>query len=722
MPKWCWTTLERAREPQRESNTSSSGVGRADWASIRRRWTRLIALHPTHHHHRSIFFMSSGDALGEAIVAQGITDERLDETSAPIKHSVEVEVEPRGGRASTESNVSFGFRHNLLPLSLSSRGHDGGDDDDDATDDGDGDSDKGGRSAGRNGIRREYGDVEGNSAPSRLRSNRVRRRRDPARSMGLIDGVALTVGLQIGSGIFSSPGVVTLNTGSIGSSLVVWLFSGLLAWCGAASFAELGSAIPQNGGAQAYLNYSLGPLPSYLFSWTAIVALKPGSGAIIAIIFGEYLARVIYHTTSSPHDGEGGAGEEGLSGIPDWSIKLIASLIVILVSTLNALSAKLGTRTQVATTIVKLFALIAVPIMAIVFASRGHMPPTSREAFSSFSSLFSGSSTSPSSYALALYSGLWAYDGWDQVSYVAGEMRNVSRDVPRVIHSSMTLVVLFFSITVLSYFLVLPPTLVKQTNTVALDFGSAILGTGGGVAFSLLVVFSCFGALNSQIYTSSRLVYAAGREGYLPSIFGSIHKRTATPLYATIFQAVMVLIFILFGSGFASLVSFYGVCSYTWYFLTVVGLLVLRVKEPNLERPYRVWLATPVVFATTALFLLLMPIASAPLEAGAAFLFMLAGLPAWWVSTGRAAAMCGRARGVGGGKQPGVLDHNGLGDELGDEEEEEEGDEEEAMEMLASSRHTPASAAVRRDDDGHDLDDSHQDEIGKGKQRAIDDG
>lgn len=97
--------------------------------------------------------------------------------------------------------------------------------------------------------------------------------------MNLIDGVALTVGLQIGSGIFSSPGVVTLNTGSIGSSLVVWLASGMLAWCGAASFAELGSAIPQNGGAQAYLNYSLGGLPSYLFSWTAIVALKPGEWA-----------------------------------------------------------------------------------------------------------------------------------------------------------------------------------------------------------------------------------------------------------------------------------------------------------------------------------------------------------------------------------------------------------------------------------------------------------
>lgn len=517
------------------------------------------------------------------------------------------------------------------------------------------------------------------------------------------------MGLQIGSGIFSSPGVVTLNTGSIGSSLIVWLFSGLLAWCGASSFAELGSAIPQNGGAQAYLNYSLGPLPSYLFSWTAIVALKPGSGAIIAIIFGEYLARIIFHATSSSADHP---HEQGLEGIPSWSIKLIACLIVVCVSLLNALSARLGTRTQVATTIVKLGALVAVPILAIVFAARGKMPTPSREAFSSFTNLFAGSSTSPSSYALALYSGLWAFDGWDQTSYVAGEMKNVTRDLPRVIHTSMTLVVIFFTVTVISYFLALSPSLVMRTNTVALDFGSAVFGgsTAGGVVFACLVAFSCFGALNSQIYTSSRLVYAAGKEGYLPAVFGSVNKRTATPMAATAFQAALVLLFILFGSGFASLLSFYGVCAYTWYFLTVVGLLVLRVKEPHLERPYRTWLITPIIFSTTALFLLVMPVASAPLEAAAAVIFMLAGLPAYFVSTGMWKDKTSSFflwRCCGGSRSDGRAALERDGDHL---EDIEEGDEEEAMEMLqrreshdsqGPSTHEPTSKS-------------------KGKQRASD--
>ena len=323
------------------------------------------------------------------------------------------------GRASLES-LGFGYRDHLLPLSLS------------GAEDGWEEEDRGVRG---------YGEVEGVTGVLMRGPSGASRMRREEKRVGLIDGIALTVGLQIGSGIFSSPGVVTLNTGSIGASLVVWLVSGVLAWTGASSFAELGAAIPLNGGAQAYLSYSFGPLMAYLFSWSAIVCLKPGSGAIIATIFGEYLARVLYHSVSSassdPH-------EQGLEGIPEWSIKLSAIVVVVVVTLLNVLSAKLGTRTQVATTVVKLCALVAVPILAIVKAASGGMPEASREAFSGLSNLFQGSATRPSAYALALYSGLWAFDGWDQTSYVAGEMKNVNRDLPRVIHCSLAIVVVMF--------------------------------------------------------------------------------------------------------------------------------------------------------------------------------------------------------------------------------------------------------------------------------------
>jgi len=229
-------------------------------------------------------------------------------------------------------------------------------------------------------------------------------------------------------------------------------------------------------------------VPSHPFRSSLFHLLQPGSGAIIATIFGEYVARVVFHATSSSTDSK--PHEQGLEGIPSWSIKLIACSITVLVCLLNAISSKLGTRTQVLTTIIKLLALIAVPILAIIQAARGKIPTSSKLAFSSFSNLFEGSSTSPSSYALALYSGLWAFDGWDQSSFVAGEMKNVNRDLPRVIHSSLSIVLVVFLATVTSYFVVLPAELVQRTNTVALDFGSATMGTVGGVVFAGLVAFS----------------------------------------------------------------------------------------------------------------------------------------------------------------------------------------------------------------------------------------
>ncbi|CBQ71983.1 related to large neutral amino acid transporter 1 [Sporisorium reilianum SRZ2] len=525
-------------------------------------------------------------------------------------------------RASMES-LSFGYRDHLLPLSLS----------------GDGDEtlagDYGEREGSVSAAARGAGPVSraGSSSRYRRHTRGYSRDRLAERRVTLIDAIALTIGVQIGSGIFSSPGVVTLNTGSIGASIVIWLLSGLLAWTGASSFAELGASIPLNGGSQAYLNYSFGPLSAFLYTWSALTALKPGAGAIIATIFGEYVARILFHATGKAADHP---HETGLDGIPAWSIKLLAVAIAALITAAHAFSNKLGTRTQIATTVVKLLALTAVPILAIVQAARGRTSPSSQQAFSSLSALFAGSSTSPSAYALALYSGLWAFDGWDQSCFVAGEMKRVEKDLPRVIHFSLATVILIFLSAVVSYFVVLPAELVKRTNTVALDFGSAIFGTAGGIVFAFLVAFSCFGALNGQIYTTARLILAASREGYLPERLGELNRRTGTPVAALVLQLVLISAFILLGSGFASLVNFYGVCGWTFYLASVLGLLVLRIKEPNLNRPYRTWLATPILFAAVALFLLLMPIGSAPLEGLAALLFIAAGVPVYYLTQSRA--------------------------------------------------------------------------------------
>jgi len=447
-----------------------------------------------------------------------------------------------------------------------------------------------------------------------------------AKHISLLNGIALVVGLQIGSGIFSSPGVVVANTQSVGASLAVWLASGLLAWTGASSFAELGSSIPVNGGAQAYLQYSYGPLVAYLFAWTAISALKPGGNAVISLIFAEYLNRLMWHTTKA---------DVSPDAIPQWAIKLTAVSAVLIVSVICVATPTFGTRTAVVFTTIKIAALIFIVVLGLIQLVRGHASTSLTE------SLFDGSSTSPSTYALALYSGLWAFDGWDQANYVGGEMMNPEKNIPRAIHISMAIVTTLFLLANLAYFAVLDKATVGLSNTVALDFGRVLFGPIGGVIFACMVSISCFGALNGSFFTSARLIYMAGKEGYLPALFGRHNQRLKTPLNAMCLQATLTIAFIVLGGGFRSLINFAVVASWAFYFLTVLGLVVLRVKEPMLKRPYKTWIITPLIFCAVCLFLLCMPVLAAPLEAVAVLGFVLAGVPVYYLTQRRGVSQGG---------------------------------------------------------------------------------
>jgi len=277
-------------------------------------------------------------------------------------------------------------------------------------------------------------------------------------------------------------------------------------------------------------------------------------------------------------------------------------------------------------TTVKIAALIMITVLGLIQLVRGKASSSFKESW------FEGSTSSPASYSLAFYSGLWAFDGWDQANYVGGEMQRPEKNIPRAIHSSMFVVTLLFLMANVSYFVVLDKETVGRSNTVAMDFGRAIWGPIGGSVFAFMVAFSCFGALNGSFYTQCRLIYAAGRERYIPSLFGRLHPTRKTPLNAALLQAAITITFIVIGGGFRSLINFSVVVCWAFYFLTVLGLVILRVREPMLERPYKTWIITPLLFCAVALFLLCMPIIAAPLEALAVLGFILAGVPVYYMT------------------------------------------------------------------------------------------
>ncbi|KAI9778360.1 MAG: hypothetical protein M1839_008147 [Geoglossum umbratile] len=483
------------------------------------------------------------------------------------------------------------------------------------------------------------------------------------KSLSYLNGLSLVVGIIIGSGIFASPSQVNSNAGSPGASLIVWVVAGILTWTGAASYAELGGAIPLNGGAQVYLAKIFGELTGFLYTWCAVFVLKPGGAAIICIIFGEYIVNAIASSTSSKWE------SQDLPGA--FLNKAVALTGLVLVTLLNCLSTKLGTRMGDFFMFFKFIALLGVAVTGVVVAATGFTWKGGANHEWKDKGWFEGTSKDVSSWAVAMYGGLWAYDGWDNVNFVTGEMRNPSRDLPLVIHTAMPLVIISYVLANIAYFFVLPSAVIAASNTVAVQFGRKVFGPVGALVLAIAVAASCFGALNAATFTSGRLVYAAGKEGYLPSIFSRVGIRSEhtsgrmrtrswltkrisrflgddesglgfTPIYAMMLNTCLTAAYIFVGE-FSTLLTFYGVAGYTFYFLTVLGLIVLRVREPHLERPYRTWISTPIIFCCVSLFLVSRGIFADPLRTVVVAVFVLAGIPVFfWRLRGRDGARRGR--------------------------------------------------------------------------------
>lgn len=437
------------------------------------------------------------------------------------------------------------------------------------------------------------------------------------------------------------------------------MISGLLAWTGASSYAELGGAIPLNGGAQVYLAKIFGELFGFLFTWSAILVLKPGSAAIIAIILGEYIVRAAI-----------GADVEDIN---PWINKVPALLALMLVTLFNCVSTRFAARIGDLFMFLKFIALAAVTVIGIIVAVTGlsFNGPANNDWRTH--SWFEGTSSDISNWAVALYAGLWAYDGWDNTNYVTGEFKNPSRDLPRVLHTAMPAVIACYLLANISYIFVLPLETINKSNTVAVQFGSKVFGPIGGLILALIVSASCFGALNATTFTSGRLVYVAGREGYIPSVFGKIgfgfgsgssasetprplkklRRRSwfskflsrvfgdesiglgYTPVNAMLLNMALCMVYVCLGE-FKTLITFYGVAGYTFYFLTVLGLIVLRIREPHLERPYRTWITTPIIFCCVSLFLVSRAVIAQPLQTVIVVVFVASGIPVYyWRVAGR---------------------------------------------------------------------------------------
>ncbi|XP_049975220.1 B(0,+)-type amino acid transporter 1 [Alexandromys fortis] len=299
------------------------------------------------------------------------------------------------------------------------------------------------------------------------------------KEVGLISGICIIVGTIIGSGIFISPKSVLANTESVGPCLIIWAACGILATLGALCFAELGTMITKSGGEYPYLMEAFGPIPAYLFSWTSLIVMKPSSFAIICLSFSEYVCAAFYSGCSPPN----------------VVVKLLAAAAIMLITTVNALSVRLGSYVQNFFTAAKLVIVAIIIISGLVFLAQG--------STKNFQNSFEGAQTSVGAISLAFYNGLWAYDGWNQLNYITEELRNPYRNLPMAIVIGIPLVTVCYILMNISYFTVMTPTELLQSQAVAVTFGDRVLYPASWVV-PLFVAFSTIGAANGTCFTAGR--------------------------------------------------------------------------------------------------------------------------------------------------------------------------------------------------------------------------
>ncbi|XP_078689024.1 b(0,+)-type amino acid transporter 1-like [Branchiostoma floridae x Branchiostoma belcheri] len=425
------------------------------------------------------------------------------------------------------------------------------------------------------------------------------------RKVGLISGVALIVGTMIGSGIFVSPKGVLRETGSVGPCLMIWLACGVLAMLGALAYAELGTAIPKSGAEYPYLWEAFGPIPAYLYSWTSVIVTRPSMLALISLSFADYATEPFYDVHCPA---------------PDSVKKLLAVLLVLLITFANCWSVKLATSIQNFFTAAKLLAVALIIIVGFVMLGFGNTEHLQIE-----NSFPSGQSPSISAIGIAFYQGLWAYDGWNNLNFVTEEIKNPYVNLPRSIIVGIPLVTGCYLLVNIAYFTVMSPLELLESPAVAATLGTRTLGVMAWI-IPLSVAFSTFGAANGTCFTSGRLCYVAAREGHMVSILSMVHVRRLTPSPALIFNAVLSVLMIL-PSNFDVLVNYFSFAAWMFYGGTFLGLIVLRFTKPDMPRPYKVPIGIAIVVTVASAYLVVAPVIFEPaLEYLYALLFIFAGL------------------------------------------------------------------------------------------------
>ncbi len=436
------------------------------------------------------------------------------------------------------------------------------------------------------------------------------------RDLGLWGAISIVIGTVIGSGIFLVPRAMVQRVGSPAMVFAVWIFGGVLSLCGALSYAELAAAMPEAGGEYVYLSAAYGPMWGFLYGWTQMWVAKSGSIATLATAFFYYLTNFfpyfdgVFYTIPLPL-GAHGAPLELKYG------QLLAMALILFLAGVNYFGVKLGGEVQIIVTGVKVL-LIAFIVIAGLGFGKAHGE----------SAVAVSHPLTTAGFFAALVAALWAYDGWNNVSMVASEIRQPQRSLPIALIAGTLVVIAIYLAANAAYFHVLSASEVGASPRVAAEMMRRVVGGWGANAVSIAAMISIFAALNGSILTGARVPYAMARDGLFFAPIANVNAAYRTPGASIMALSVWSAILVLSGR-YEQLFTYVIFSSWILYGMTTAAVVVLRYKKPHLERPYKTiaYPVLPVLFVVVAIFLVLSTLLDSPRESFMGLALILIGLP-----------------------------------------------------------------------------------------------
>lgn len=424
------------------------------------------------------------------------------------------------------------------------------------------------------------------------------------RELTLLDSVMINVGSMIGSAIFIVPALIALYLQSGGLILSAWVIGGIVSLFGALAIAELGGMMPHAGGPYVFLSRIYGPIWGFLYGWAAFMVIISGSISAIAVAFATYLG--YFFPLDEP------------------SIKIVAIASIVLLTLINCFGIKLGALLQNGLTFIKIFSLLL--LVALSFWLSEGSSGTVAQIFS----------TPPQGIPVAglvaaMVAVLWAYDGWIEITFVAGEVRQPERTIHQSIIISTLMVIGLYVLVNIAYLVVLPVETMADSSVIASDAMSAILGAPGASIIAAAVIISAFGANNGFVITGARIYYAMAKERMFFASFGQVHAHFATPVPSLLGQGLWASVLVLTGT-YEQLFTYVVFASWIFYTMSSAGVLILRRRNPDAPRPYRTWgyPGTTIVFIVFAMSLVVVSIVENPRDSLVGLAMILSGLPAYW--------------------------------------------------------------------------------------------